>query len=346
EHPGCGADRTARGGTSRGRSGRHRQRRAVAASPCTRRRAGWRALVRRLQGDQRGRHGEEPRVVRRTRRPVGGRRGQGRRLCPARRGGARQGAPGAGLRGGARAAGDRARRCRRGRRARGRPARCGRRRGGRCAARRRRPARPGLLELRHVHGLCGAGPGVPCRGGGVAMTGAEALDAALEPRPVFRGPLANQRPRIVRTFGSDPWLVLAVAALVSLGTVMVFNVSYFPGGDDFGDPLHFFRKHLISIAGGLGLCVITMRMGSDRFRAFAYPLLVVAALAIILLPSPPLAPTPPPARRWLAVGPLTFQPSELAKFAVVLYLARSLARRAERIRELWHGIVPHVLVVG
>ena len=39
------------------------------------------------------------------------------------------------------------------------------------------------------------------------MTGAEALDAALEPRPVFRGPLANQRPRIVRTFGSDPWLV-------------------------------------------------------------------------------------------------------------------------------------------
>ena len=82
------------------------------------------------------------------------------------------------------------------------------------------------------------------------MTGAEALDAALEPRPLFRGPLANQRPRIVRTFGSDPWLVLAVAALVSLGTVMVFNVSYFPGGDAFGDPLHFFRKHLVSIATG------------------------------------------------------------------------------------------------
>jgi hypothetical protein len=57
------------------------------------------------------------------------------------------------------------------------------------------------------------------------MTGAEALDAALEPRPLFRGPLGNQRPRIVRTFGSDPWLVLAVAALVSLGLVMVFNVS-------------------------------------------------------------------------------------------------------------------------
>jgi cell division protein FtsW len=178
------------------------------------------------------------------------------------------------------------------------------------------------------------------------MTGAEALDAALEPRPLFRGPLANQRPRIVRTFGSDPWLVLAVAALVSLGTVMVFNVSYFPGGDAFGDPLHFFRKHLVSIAAGIGLCVITMRMGSDRFRALAYPLLVVATLAMVLVLIPGIGSVRSGARRWLPLGPLTFQPSELAKFALVLYLARSLARRGERVREFWHGIVPHCLMVG
>lgn len=178
------------------------------------------------------------------------------------------------------------------------------------------------------------------------MTGAEALDAALEPRPLFRGPLANQRPRIVRTFGSDPWLVLAVAALVSLGTVMVFNVSYFPGGDAFGDPLHFFRKHLVSIATGIGLCVITMRMGSDRFRALAYPLLVVATVAMVLVLVPGIGSVRSGARRWLSLGPLTFQPSELAKFALVLYLARSLARRGERVREFWHGIVPHCLMVG
>jgi cell division protein FtsW len=178
------------------------------------------------------------------------------------------------------------------------------------------------------------------------MTGAEALDAALEPRPLFRGPLANQRPRIVRTFGSDPWLVLAVAALVSLGTVMVFNVSYFPGGDAFGDPLHFFRKHLVSIATGIGLCVITMRMGSDRFRTLAYPLLVVATVAMVLVLVPGIGSVRSGARRWLPLGPLTFQPSELAKFALVLYLARSLARRGERVREFWHGIVPHCLMVG
>jgi cell division protein FtsW len=178
------------------------------------------------------------------------------------------------------------------------------------------------------------------------MTGAEALDAALEPRPLFRGPLANQRPRIVRTFGSDPWLVLAVAALVSLGMVMVFNVSYFPGGDDFGDPLHFFRKHLISIAIGLGLCVTTMRAGSDRQRALAYPLLAFAFVTMVLVLVPGIGTVRSGARRWLSLGPLTFQPSELAKFALVLYLARSLARRGEGVRGFWRGIVPHCLVVG
>jgi cell division protein FtsW len=140
--------------------------------------------------------------------------------------------------------------------------------------------------------------------------------------------------------------VLAVAALVSLGTVMVFNVSYFPGGDAFGDPLHFFRKHLVSIATGIGLCVITMRMGSDRFRALAYPLLVVATVAMVLVLVPGIGSVRSGARRWLPLGPLTFQPSELAKFALVLYLARSLARRGERVREFWHGIVPHCLMVG
>jgi cell division protein FtsW len=133
---------------------------------------------------------------------------------------------------------------------------------------------------------------------------------------------------------------------VSLGMVMVFNVSYFPGGDDFGDPLHFFRKHLVSIGIGIGLCVMTMRLGSDRYRTLAYPLLAVAVVVMLLVLVPGIGTVRSGARRWLSLGPLTFQPSELAKFALVLYLARSLARRGERVREFWHGIVPHCLVAG
>src|SRR4030095_4169001 len=99
-----------------------------------------------------------------------------------------------------------------------------------------------------------------------------------------------------------PWLVLAVAALVSLGLVMVFNVSYFPGGDDFGDPLHFFRKHVVSIALGIVLCVTTTRVGSARYRALAYPLLVVAIVAMALVLIPGIGTVRSGARRWLALG--------------------------------------------
>jgi len=178
------------------------------------------------------------------------------------------------------------------------------------------------------------------------MTGAEALDAALEPRPFFRGPLANQRPRIVRTFGGDPWLVLAVAALVSLGLVMVFNISWFPGDDDFGDPLHFFRKHVISIGIGIVLCVVAMRIGSDQYRRLAYPLFGVALVLMVAVLIPGIGSVRGGARRWLAFGPLTFQPSELTKLALVLFLARSLARAGDRVRKLVRGVLPHCVVVA
>jgi cell division protein FtsW len=177
------------------------------------------------------------------------------------------------------------------------------------------------------------------------VTGAEAARAAL-PRPVFRGPLAGQKPRVVGTFSGDPWLVIAVAALVGLGTVMVFNVSYFWAEKYTGDPLYFFRKHVLSIGLGFAAGVGTSRLSSDRLRSAAYPLLVGILVALVAVLVPGIGMVHNGARRWLHVGPLSLQPSELAKFAVVLYLARSIARKGARMEELQLGVVPHCIVVG
>jgi cell division protein FtsW len=162
---------------------------------------------------------------------------------------------------------------------------------------------------------------------------------------LFRGPLAGQRPR-ARTRLPDPWLVLAVLALVGLGGIMVFNVSYFHAQDRFGDALLFVRKHVLSIvlgliAGGLASC-----LPSDVYRRAAYPLLVVSLVALVLVLVPGLGVARGGARRWIALGPLSLQPSELAKFAVVLYLAASLARKGERVATFTLGVVPHALVAG
>lgn len=164
--------------------------------------------------------------------------------------------------------------------------------------------------------------------------------------PVFRGPLAGQRPRRAVTLGGDPWLVLAVAALVGLGLVMVFNVSYFYAQERFGDALLFFRKHVLSIVLGAAIAVFASRLRSDQYARLAYPLLVTALVALVVVLVPGIGIVRGGARRWLHLGPLGLQPSELAKFAVVLYLARSLVKKGERVATFRLGIVPHYLVVG
>jgi cell division protein FtsW len=164
--------------------------------------------------------------------------------------------------------------------------------------------------------------------------------------PVFRGPLAGQRPRIAGVFGGDPWLVLAVAALVGLSVVMVFNITYFYGQERFGDALLFFRKHLLSVALGTAAAVACSRLSSDTYRRAAYPLLIVVLFALVLVLVPGIGLARGGARRWLHVGPLSVQPSELAKFAVVLYLAHSLVKKGDRLATFEYGIVPHYLVVG
>jgi cell division protein FtsW len=178
------------------------------------------------------------------------------------------------------------------------------------------------------------------------MTGAETLAAALEPRPTFRGPLHGQRPKRVGSLSSDPWLVLAVAGLIGIGLVMVFNVSYFLSSSNFGDPYAFFRKHLFSIALGSVVAVVISRFGSETYRRFAYPMLVAALVSLVLVLVPGIGSTRGGAQRWVALGPLSFQPSELAKVALVLYLAASLDRKRERLHEFVNGILPHCLVVG
>ncbi len=69
-------------------------------------------------------------------------------------------------------------------------------------------------------------------------------------------------------FGPDPWLLLAIAALVGLGAIMVFNVSYFHG-QEMGDAMHFFRKHMVSIGAGLLAAAVTSRIPSERLRQIA-----------------------------------------------------------------------------
>lgn len=142
----------------------------------------------------------------------------------------------------------------------------------------------------------------------------------------------------------DSWLLLAVVLLLLIGEVMVFSTSYFYAFERFSDPYRFFWKHQAAmILGALGL-VAAMSVPSATYRRFAYPLLVLALLGLIIVFLPGVSHGK--IHRWIHAGPINFQPSELAKGAAVLYLASSLAKKTERISDFIHGILPQLLIVG
>jgi cell division protein FtsW len=171
--------------------------------------------------------------------------------------------------------------------------------------------------------------------------------AGLEGRPALQGTLlTGQRPRHAARFLTDPWLVLGIGLLLSLSLVIVFDVSYFQAKESYGEPLYFFQKHLIAIGIGLGLGAVASRLPVAVYRKVAYPTLGAAFVLLVAVLIPGVGVERGGAQRWLLLGPLTFQPSEFAKLALVLYLAAAMTRKGDRIRELWVGVVPFCVVAG
>ncbi len=144
----------------------------------------------------------------------------------------------------------------------------------------------------------------------------------------------------------DRVLLWAVLGLMMLGLVMVFSASAVSAAEKLGDPLHYVKRQSLAAIIGLFAMVFAMRLGHRRLEVLAYPILAVALVTLVLVAIPGIGTVAGGARRWIRVGGLSFQPGELAKLALVLYLARSLARKREKILDFAIGFVPHTVVAG
>ncbi len=148
----------------------------------------------------------------------------------------------------------------------------------------------------------------------------------------------------------DPYdrVLLAVTAiLLALGLIMVFSASAILGGDRFGDPWHYFRRQAISAVVGVGAMAVGARVPYRLYRFLAYPILVGTALLLALVLVPGVAGlTGGGATRWIMLGPIRFQPSELAKISLVIYLAYSLDKKQANIKSFSIGILPHLVITG
>lgn len=142
----------------------------------------------------------------------------------------------------------------------------------------------------------------------------------------------------------DRRLLTCLFALVLFGLVILYSASYPLAVERFGDGWFYFRRQLMGLAIGLlGLAAAT-RIPYRVWSKVALPLVAIATLLSLLVYIPGLGISAGGARRWINLGIGRFQPSELAKLALVIFLSRSLYRRSDWIDSFPRGILPHFIV--
>lgn len=147
--------------------------------------------------------------------------------------------------------------------------------------------------------------------------------------------------------GVDRGLFASFVALILCGLVVLYAASYY-NAQDRGSALSEVYSQLMGIAAGALLMIPLLRID---YRALARPRVVNALLAasvvlLILVAIPGVGRMLNGSRRWLKVGPVSFQPSELAKYAVILHLARLMSRRRYDATRFFRGLVPAFLFPG
>jgi cell division protein FtsW len=150
---------------------------------------------------------------------------------------------------------------------------------------------------------------------------------------------------MARKLKSDKLLFTATLLLVCTGIVMVYSASAVMAMQRFQNPYLFLVKQVAWALIGLAALPIVMRVDYRNYRqpAVIWTALGVAGLALVAVL---FAPRVNGATRWIGLGPLGIQPSELAKIAVILFMAALLERRMERIDEVGYSLLPIGIVLA
>jgi cell division protein FtsW len=148
-----------------------------------------------------------------------------------------------------------------------------------------------------------------------------------------------------RKLAFDRVMLITIMLLCVLGLVMVYSASAVLAADQYGSPYHFLIRQAVALV--VGLCVMVVLMRAN-YRALGrgpvvYTLFGITALLLVgSLASPAVNGT----HRWIKLGPLSFQPSELAKLALILFLAWRLQRDQQDPQRSEKSLVPCLVLSG
>lgn len=146
---------------------------------------------------------------------------------------------------------------------------------------------------------------------------------------------------------SSFYVLLAVTIVLTLfGIVMVFSASQVTALSEYKDSFYFLKRQVIWVAIGFSLLMLFANIDYRRLRFFSLSFLGVSIALLVAALIPGISTVAGGASRWLTFGPLSVQPSEVAKLAMVIFCADLLARRQERLGNLFDLVVPIIPVLA
>ena len=163
--------------------------------------------------------------------------------------------------------------------------------------------------------------------------------------PDGRQPASQEHGQIGRVRAADFWLLLSVAGLLCIGLVMIYSASSNKTYLSFGDPYYYVKRQaLFAVIGSFAL-LVALNFPYQRLRSLAKVIMAGAVGLLLLVLVPGVGSGPGGTQRWIDFGFANLQPSEVAKLALVIFLAYLLSQSG-RARSFTRGVLPALMLVG
>jgi len=144
----------------------------------------------------------------------------------------------------------------------------------------------------------------------------------------------------------DQTILLLAVTLTCFGVVMVYSSSSIMAAKRFGDGFFFLKRQGLYALLGMGMMFVAMQFDYHHLRKLAAPAFIICIMLLVAVLLPGIGTKAGGAARWIRALGFSIQPSELAKLALVIYLAHSLAKKKEKIRSLKFGFIPYMIVLA
>jgi len=144
----------------------------------------------------------------------------------------------------------------------------------------------------------------------------------------------------------DFWIFMTVLILLSLGTIMVFSASGPYASNRYHDVYYVLKRQLLYAVLGLMAMFVTMNFDYRKLGKLSPIVLVISIVLLILVFIPGIGGEKKGTWRWIEIGGFQFQPSEIAKFAIILFFSFSLSKRRDQITYFFKGLLPYLIILG